>query len=178
VAVRPAIAAVPYPDPQAVPGLAEVYAEVGAIGRPVLNLYRIMGHSVDGLRAYIGLSHFVRDRSSLPPRLRELAILQTGLSLSCEYEVHHHVQAARAAGLNEAEIQAIVDGRKAGFSEQELAVLSYARGAAEAHAASADTVASLRRLLTLQQISDLAVTVGMYHMIAAIVLPLQVDIDA
>jgi hypothetical protein len=60
------LAAIPYPDPDQVPGLAEVYAGIEALGRPVLNLYRAMAHSPEGLRAYIGLSHFVATNPASP----------------------------------------------------------------------------------------------------------------
>jgi len=172
------LAAIPYPDPDQVPGLAEVYAGIEGIGRPVLNLYRVMAHSPEGLQAYIGLSHFVRDKSSLPAPLRELAILQTGLAIGCAYEVEHHTIAARRAGLAEAKIQAVLRGSRDGFDASEQAVLAYAREVAESHSASDGTLASLRQHLSLRQISDLAITVGMYHLCAAVLLPLRVELDA
>jgi 4-carboxymuconolactone decarboxylase len=172
------MAAIPYPDPEAVPGLAEVYAGIGGIGRPVLNLYRVMGHSPQGLQAYIGLSHFVRDNSSLPSQLRELAILQTGVSLGCEYERVHHTAIARQADVPEAKIAAVLDGRRNVFEGAELAVLEYARQVAETRSASPAAIAALRQHLTLRQISDLAITVGMYHLCAAVLLPLGVEVDA
>jgi len=172
------LAAIPYPDPESVAGLAEVYQRIAGIGRPVLNLYRIMGHSPEGLQAYIGLSHFVRDNSSLPPPLRELAILQTGISLGCDYEAAHHTLAARTAGVPEPKIEAVLDGRRDDFEPIELAVLDYARQVAESRSVSDTTLTELRQHLTLRQISDLAITVGMYHMCAAILLPLRVEVDA
>lgn len=171
------MAAIPYPDPEATPGLAEVFAEISAIRGRVSNLYRVMSHSPKGLRAYIGLSHYVRDESSLPPPVRELAILQTGVSIGSEYEKFHHVHAGRAAGLPEAKIQAVLDGDREPFDETDLAVLDYARGVAESRSVSAEVVGRLRQHLSMRQISDLIMTVGMYHMCAAILLPMQVEID-
>src|SRR5437870_1883018 len=171
------MAAIPYPDLESVPGLAEVYQRIAGIGRPVINLYRSMGHSPEGLRAYIGLSHFVRDSSSLPPPLRELAILQTGVTIGAEYIARHHVAAARTAGVPEAKIQAVLDRRGEGFDATELAVLDYARQVAEARSVSDETLAQLRQHISLRQISDLAITVGMYHKCAAILMPLRVEVD-
>ncbi|HEY8694181.1 MAG TPA: carboxymuconolactone decarboxylase family protein [Chloroflexota bacterium] len=172
------MAAIPYPDPDQVLGLAEVYAGIEAMGRPVLNLYRSMAHSPEGLRAYIGLSHFVRDNSSLPAPLRELAILQTGVSIGCEYQVEQHTIAARRAGVAEDKIQAVLQGRGEGFDAPELAVLAYACEVAASRSLSDETLASLREHLSLRQISDLALTVGMYHLCAAVLLPLRVELDA
>lgn len=171
------MAAIPYPDPAHTPGLAEVYAGIEALGRPVLNLYRAMAHSPEGLQAYIGLSHFVRDRSSLPPVLREVAILQTGLSVGCQYEVSQHTVAARRAGVPDATIAALLDGRYEALEPAESAVAAFAREVGAARSASAETLAELRRHLSLRQVSDLALTVGMYHLCAAVLMPLQVELD-
>lgn len=171
------MAAIPYPDPDQVPGLADVYAGIEAIGRPVLNLYRVMAHSPEGLQAYIGLSHFVRDKSSLPPTLRELAILQTGVTIGCGYEVEQHTVAARRAGVAEAKIQAVLQGGREGFDAPELAVLAYARETGESRSVSEATLSSLREHLSLRQLSDLAITVGMYHLCAAVLLTLRVEQD-
>ncbi len=171
------MAAIPYPDPESVPGLPGIYERIAGLGRPVINLYRVMGHSPEGLEAYIGLSHFVRDNSELPPDLRELAILQTGLSLGCEYIASHHEEAARRAGVPEATIQRVLQGGREGFDAAQLAVLDYAVQVAESRSVSDDTLAGLRKHLSLRQISELALTVGMYHMCAAILMPLRVEVD-
>ena len=172
------MAAIPYPNADEVPGLAEVYQDIAGIGRPVLNLYRVMGHSPQGLRAYIGLSRFVRDQSSLPPHLRELAILQTGLSLGCDYELAHHTIVARQVGIPDAKIDALRQSRRDPFNETERAVLDYAHQVAESRSVSDHTLTELRQHLSLRQVSDLAITVGMYHLCAAVLLSLQVEVDA
>lgn len=171
------MAAIPYPDPDEVAGLAEVYAEIGGIRGYVSNLYRIMGHAPEGLRAYIGLSHYVRDQSSLPPQLKELAILQTGATIGSEYEKAHHVWEGRKAGLPEDKIQAILSGSRDPFDERELAVLDYARSIAASRSATPEMIERLRRHLSLRQISDLLLTVGMYHMCASILLGMEVELD-
>ena len=43
-----------------------------------INLFRAMTHSPNGARAFSGLGHFIRFKSRLEPRLREMAILQVG----------------------------------------------------------------------------------------------------
>lgn len=171
------MAAIPYPEPEQVPGLAEVYEAVEALGRPVLNLYRAMAHSPEGLQAYIGLSHFVRDHSSLPSQVRELAILQTGLSVGCEYEVSQHTVVARLAGVPEQKLAALREGTTNGLAPQEAAAVAYAREVGSSRSASAATLQALRQHFSLRQISDLALTVGMYHLCAAVLMPLQVELD-
>lgn len=172
------MAAIPFPDRDQVPGLAEVYERIAGIGRPVLNLYKAMAHSPEGLNAYIGLSRFVRDQSSLPAQLRELATVQTAVTLGCAYELAHHSLIARQVGISDEQLQAVQAGRREPFTGPELAVLDYAREVGKSRSASPATIAALRQHLSLRQISDLALTVGMYHLAAAVLMPLSVDIDA
>src|SRR5690349_3569411 len=53
-------------------------------------------------------------RSTLPPRLRELAILRVARRSSCAYEWAHHARIAAKAGLSEPEIEAAGDGKVIG----------------------------------------------------------------
>ena len=45
-----------------------------------ITLHRALAHSPNGLRAFGGLGTFIRHKSRLDPRLRELAILQVDTS--------------------------------------------------------------------------------------------------
>jgi AhpD family alkylhydroperoxidase len=56
-------------------------------------------------------------RSTLPPRLRELAILRVARRTGCAYEWAHHVRIAAKAGLSEAEIEAAGNGKAIGPGE-------------------------------------------------------------
>ena len=56
-------------------------------------------------------------RSTLPPRLRELAILRVAGRSGCAYEWAHHVRIAAKAGLSEAEIEAAGNGKAIGPGE-------------------------------------------------------------
>ena len=48
------MARLPYVDDPAGPDVAAAYAEVRALGRPLLNLYRILGNQPAALRAFLG----------------------------------------------------------------------------------------------------------------------------
>lgn len=53
-------------------------------------------------------------RSTLPPRLRELAILRVARRSGCAYEWAHHARIAAKAGLSEPEIEAAGHGKVIG----------------------------------------------------------------
>ena len=56
------------------------------------NLHKLLVNSPDMARAFAGLGGYIRHKSKLNPRLRELAILQVGWLDQSEYEFTHHVK--------------------------------------------------------------------------------------
>jgi alkylhydroperoxidase family enzyme len=175
------MARVPYVD--IMPGdqdreLAELYATIADLRGSVPNLHRALANQPAALRAFMGMSRYVRDDSRLAPRLRELAILATGYALDITYEKHHHVRVARRVGLSEAKLGAFPNWWDSGlFDETELAVLTYADQVARRRDIDDETVATLRQHFGDAAIVDLAVTVGWYHLCAAILVPLRIEIE-
>ena len=56
------------------------------------NLHKLLVNSPDMARAFSGMGGYIRFKSRLDPRLRELAILQVGWMEKSEYEFTHHVK--------------------------------------------------------------------------------------
>ena len=56
------------------------------------NLHKLLVNSPDMARAFNGLGGYIRFKSKLDPRLRELAILQVGWMEKSEYEFTHLVK--------------------------------------------------------------------------------------
>src|SRR5581483_7915989 len=82
-----------------------VYAEVQRLGRPILNLYAELGNQPGALAAFLSMSRYVRDDSSLDPGLRELLILATARELRQDYEIAQHTDVARRVGVPEEKIE-------------------------------------------------------------------------
>src|SRR5215813_1128145 len=73
------------------------------------------------------LGELLRYRTSLPPHLKELAILVTGRSCHAQLEWYIHAQMALKAGLPQAVIDDVLAGRRPrGLDEDGLAVFDYA----------------------------------------------------
>ena len=72
-----------------------------------INLFRAMAHSPHGARAFSGLGQYIRFKSRLDPRLRELAILQVGYLTRSVYEYTHHIKIGREFGVSDEDIRAI-----------------------------------------------------------------------
>ncbi len=113
-------------------------------------------------------------RSTLPPRLRELAILRVARRCACAYEWTHHVKIAAKAGLSEAEIEAAGQGKAAASLASaslastvlESAVLSAVDELGDACNVSDPTWATLGEHLDERQLMDLVFTIGAYSMLA------------
>lgn len=75
--------------------------------------------SPDLARRVRGLSEFIRFRSSLPPRLSELAILVTGRFWKAEFEYYAHAALARKAGLDDGIIDDIARRQRPKFENSD-----------------------------------------------------------
>jgi len=115
-------------------------------------------------KALMPFSAYLLMKSSVPARLRELAILRTAGRRRCTYELAQHRRMATKAGLTAEEIDAAVQGTAKG--ELESAVLA----AVDELDASSDltdaTWTTLTAHLTEQQVMDLVVTIGAYALLA------------
>ena len=163
------------PDPD---GLRALYGEIATARGSVLDLHRALAGAPHALRAYFRLSRYIRDESSLDPRLRELAIVATGHALDVPYELLHHVPAARRAGITGEQLAAIPGWRTAPagvFDAVERAVLAYVDEVARTRTAAPETLAVLQHHLSSAQLIDLVLTVAFYHLVAAVILPLGID---
>ncbi|WP_327116845.1 carboxymuconolactone decarboxylase family protein [Nocardia sp. NBC_01730] len=118
----------------------------------------------DLTKAFLGFNIHLLFRSTLPPRLRELAILRVAHRLNCAYEWSHHVRGAIEAGLTRDEIEAVRRGEAA--DEFDRVVLGAVDELDEEASLSDQTWAALATRLDEQQRMDLVFTVGCYGMLA------------
>ncbi|MBD0324501.1 MAG: carboxymuconolactone decarboxylase family protein [Aldersonia sp.] len=115
-------------------------------------------------KAFLGFSVHLLFRSTLPARLRELAILRVACRRDCEYETAHHVQLAARTGLSADEIAAAQRGEAA--DEFDRAVLTAVDELDERSAITDSTWATLQTGLDERQLMDLIFTVGAYTTMA------------
>ena len=67
-------------------------------------------------RAFLRFNNHLLFCSTLPPRLRELAVLRVAHRRDCEYEWRHHVRMGREAGLTDD----VIDGVQRGEAADDL----------------------------------------------------------
>jgi alkylhydroperoxidase family enzyme len=145
-----------------------------------VNIVRALANSPNGLREFNALSTFIRFRSRLDPRLRELAILQVGYLTRSPYEYSHHVEIGRDFGVSDQDIRAIADetaGRPTQLEPIAKAVLRAAREMTTDLTISEQTFAALRRELDHERLTDLVLTIGFYNGVVRILATLQIDVE-
>ncbi len=145
-----------YPDLAALPPeLRDAVTKHGS-----LNVYRMIMHSPGLAPGFLALASAVLQSNSLPAHWRELAILRVGHAYGAEYEVHHHENLARWAGLSEAAMAAAGAGATDSLPEHEVAILRWTDLLLADHALGEEVL----ELLTVTQLADLVITVGFYQL--------------
>jgi alkylhydroperoxidase family enzyme len=151
-----------------------------------INLARILAHSPEAARAFTRLGGFIRSKSTLDPRLRELAILQVGWMARSPYEWSHHVELGYRFGVSDADIEALIAdtaGRPTALAPLDRAVLRAARelGAGPAGGTAEwitdATWAELDAALSPEHLVDLIVTIAFYAAVVRFLGATQMDVE-
>jgi alkylhydroperoxidase family enzyme len=145
-----------------------------------INLVRALAHSPDSARAFGALAAFIRFKSRLDPRLRELAILQVGYLTRSPYEYSHHVKIGREFGVSDGDLRALAEesaGRQSALEPLAKAVLRAAREMTRDLAISDATFAALRAELDNERLVDLVMTIAVYNGVVRLLATLQIDVE-
>lgn len=169
------MARVPYLDKQ------DLAAEHRDLLERSVNIVRALANSPVGLRAFHGLAEFIRFKSRLDPRLRELAILMVGYLTHSSYEWSHHVEIGRRFGVSDADIRALMeeaDGRPSELEPLAKTVLKATVEMTRDRAISDATFAELSASLDNERIVDLVITIAFYNAVVRVLASLQIDVES
>ena len=113
------------------------------------------------------LGELLRYRTSLPPELKELAILVTGRHCHAQLEWYIHAQMALKAGLPQAVIDDVHAGRRpAGLDADGLAVFDYAEELNRRKTVSEATYRGVLDRWNAVGVVELTALIGYYSMVA------------
>jgi 4-carboxymuconolactone decarboxylase len=116
--------------------------------------------------------------STLPARLREIAILRVTWLNRCQYEWAHHNNFAQRAGISIAEIETVKHGAGSPtWSDSERAVLQAVDQLCEHTKIDDATWQILSSHLQQQQLMDLLFTVGHYIMMSGALNSMQIQLE-
>ena len=145
-----------------------------------INLNRALVNSPNGARAFARLGGFIRSKSTLDARLREMAILQVGYLTRSRYEYSHHIKIGREFGVSDDDIRAIgteTAGQGSALEPAARSVLAAAREMVNALAVSDATFARLKPVLSDEHLTDLVITISFYCGVVRLLESLQIDVE-
>lgn len=143
-------------------------------------LYKQLVHSPGALQAFQKLGSYIRSKSKLDGRLRELAILQVGYLARATYEWSHHIKIGYDFGVTDDDIKALIDDterRPAPLKPLTALVLKGAREITEAGEMSRRTFAALQQHLSNEHLVDLIVTISFYNAVIRVLASLEIDLE-
>ena len=164
---------------QAAPEIREMFEKMEKNGSRVLNVFKAMAHCPQVGYYFLRLGNSILFKGTVPPNLRELAILRVGHINQAKYEWTHHVSIALRMGVREEQIDALPDWENSGeFNEQERAVLQYTDEVTRDIRVKDDTFAAVRSFLNEEGIVELTTTIGYYGMVCRILEALQIELES
>jgi 4-carboxymuconolactone decarboxylase len=160
------------PEQQAV--AAEVLKQSSAgLGGP----YGMLIKSPELLKRYLLMTEYLRQKTSLPHRLNEMAILLEARLWDAQYEWWAHEPLARKAGVPDAIIEDIRAGKRpATMQPDEAVVYDVVTEILNKRQLSDETFNRAKQILGEQQVVDLAAVTGFYVMVSAVVIAGRIQI--
>ena len=166
----------PAPPPYE-PAVAEDLGKLMPPGVPPLQLFRTLAHNPRVLRRV--RKGGLLDPGSIALRDRELVILRTTALCGSEYEWGVHAGwLGPAAGFTAAQLAATITGDPAPFSEAERALLALCAALHDTASVPDALWARLAASYRADQLVELVVLVGQYHMISYVTNALGVALEA
>ena len=133
-------------------------------GADTNNALSTFAHHPALAKAFLKFNVHLLMSSTLPPRIRELAILRVAHRRGCAYEWSHHVGMAKDEGITDDQIDAVKKGEAADPFDR--AVITAVDELEEYSQMSDQTWAALGERLNDQQRMDFIFTVGCYALLA------------
>jgi uncharacterized peroxidase-related enzyme len=160
-------------EAQAPPEVRAAYEESEATRGFVMETWKAIAHNPAIFAAYLGYIRAVFGPGELDQRTKDLVAVRCSHLNQCQYSLSHRVSASRHQGIDDEDLEALVDPTSANFTAAELAALAFATEltlgpqtiayADNAQAVSAETLAAVKGHYTDAAISELAITVALWN---------------
>ena len=127
----------------------------------------VLKYSPEMARRAIPLFNYVRNESSLPRKIRELAMILTARAMDCPYIWHAHAAFARQEGLSDALVDALRDQKPLPATPpDEAAVIAYATQLFHTRRVEPGTFQEVLDSFGAQGLTELTTLLGYYTMLA------------
>ena len=165
----------PLADDAGNPELANVYSEIRASRGFVSTALRSLGHAPGGLLHFARVGEYVKYRTDLPERLRELTILTSARGVP--YAWAHHQPLAEQAGIDAGAVALIGRGEvPTSLPAREQAIVAFVMALGDLGVTDA-MMAAMKAHFSPRQIVDIAMSATYYGALGRMVVALGVDLD-
>ena len=170
------MARIPYPDPSRYEGEPLAERIKRERGGELLNLYRMLLHSPPLAEGWLTFFTAVRQRTELPGRYRELAILRVAMLNEADYEFTAHAPFALREGIAQAAIDALRAHRVPdGLDGADRAVIAYTDSMTREIHVPHDVFARVREHLAEHHVVELTATIAAYNCVSRFLEALRID---
>ena len=123
------------------------------------------------------VNKYLRNESSLPKKIQELAMLVTARELDCQYIWNAHAASARASGIGDATVDALRERKELPkLADDESAVVRYGQEFFRTHRVSRGAFQVALEQLGTQGTIELGLIMGNYGLLALLVNTFDVDL--
>ena len=143
----------------------EMLQQLGSV--PPYGPGSVMIHVPEAHRAATGLNNYLRDRSSLPKKVQELAMLVTARELDSQHIWNAHAASGRDAGLSSDAVEALRERRPLpALPPDETAVVNYGREFFRTHRVSRGAFQAALEQFGTRGVVELTLIMGNYSVLA------------
>jgi 4-carboxymuconolactone decarboxylase len=123
------------------------------------------------------LNHYLREESSLPKKVQELAMLVTARELDCQHIWNAHAASARKAGVRNELVDALRDRKELpALAADETAVVQYGREFFRTRRVSRGAFQAALEQFGRQGVVELALVMGNYSLLALLINSFDTDL--
>lgn len=149
--------------------------------RGELNVFRLLANAPNAFGGWTQMVDELFDSPTFSLQMREVIILRVAHLQASRYELAQHTGLARAAGLIQQQINAIVGNGEldaAGFSSTELAALRVATELCTTHRLRDDSFAAAHAVFGDEALTELLMIISCYYGLALVLNAADLDVDA
>ena len=137
----------------------------------------VMIHSPEMRRRANALVNYLRDDSTLPKKIQELAMLVTARAMDCQFIWNAHAARCRREGLSAALVEALRDKRPLpSLPADEAIVVQYGEELFHQHKVSQETFDTALKHFGAQSLTELTTLMGYYTLLAFNANSFQIDL--
>lgn len=160
------------------PILASVFEDTLSRGGSVINLHLAVGHAPHIAKARRALANALRNEATTSRLLREMIIMRTAQLLDGDYELNQHYPMALAAGISQAQLDALKDWSKSDlFDAQQRAVLAYVDKVSDGGNVDDPTYEAFAQFFTAKEIVEITVTIVSYYANVLLTKALKIEVE-